>query len=69
MLAVGVLGRDRMEVGALVEVAFRKYNAAKASEENNKPDNYVRQEAERGEIEDVRDGAGNGNWMGRRRSG
>lgn len=46
LLAVGIIGRDRKEVGFLVEVAFKKYNAAKASEENNKPDNYVRQTPE-----------------------
>lgn len=43
LLAVGIIGRDRKEVGVLVEVAFKKYNAVKASEENNRPDNYVRQ--------------------------
>ncbi|KAK3390787.1 hypothetical protein B0H63DRAFT_123303 [Podospora didyma] len=42
LLAVGVIGRDRKEVGYLVQVAFKKYNAAKASEENNVPENYVR---------------------------
>ena len=43
LLAVGVVGRDRKEAGLLVEVAFKKYNAAKASEENNLPENYVSQ--------------------------
>ncbi len=43
LLAVGVIGRDRKETGLLVEVAFKKYNAAKASEENNLPENYVSQ--------------------------
>ncbi|KAK8068746.1 hypothetical protein PG994_005362 [Apiospora phragmitis] len=43
LLAVGVLGRSRREVGLLVEVAFRKYNAAKESEENNRADMYVQQ--------------------------
>lgn len=43
LLAVGVLGRNRKEVGYLVEIAFKKYNAARASEENNRPDSYVRQ--------------------------
>lgn len=46
LLAVGVIGRDRKEVGLLVEVAFKKYNAAKASEENNRPDMYVNQPME-----------------------
>ncbi|KAK3987603.1 hypothetical protein QBC44DRAFT_371935 [Cladorrhinum sp. PSN332] len=32
LLAVGVIGRDRKEVGLLVQVAFKKYNAAKESE-------------------------------------
>ena len=43
LLAVGVVGRDRKEAGLLVEVGFKKYNAAKASEENNLPENYVSQ--------------------------
>ncbi|KAK4213295.1 hypothetical protein QBC37DRAFT_174413 [Rhypophila decipiens] len=42
LLAVGVIGRNRQEVGLLVQVAFKKYNAAKASEENNVPENWVR---------------------------
>ncbi|KAK4444904.1 hypothetical protein QBC34DRAFT_429502 [Podospora aff. communis PSN243] len=42
LLAVGVIGKDRKEVGLLVQIAFVKYNAAKASEENNVPENYVR---------------------------
>lgn len=42
LLAVGVIGRDRKEVGLLVQVAFVKYNAAKASEDNNVPENYIR---------------------------
>ncbi|KAK0722024.1 hypothetical protein B0T26DRAFT_739345 [Lasiosphaeria miniovina] len=41
LLAVGVIGRDRKEVGVLVQVAFKKYNAAKASVDNNVPENYV----------------------------
>ncbi|KAH8165037.1 hypothetical protein CIB48_g3208 [Xylaria polymorpha] len=41
LLAVGVIGRNRREVGLLVESAFKRYNAAKASEENNDPDFYV----------------------------
>ncbi|KAK8121386.1 C6 transcription factor [Apiospora kogelbergensis] len=43
LLAVGIIGRNRHEVGVLVEVAFRKYNAAKESEENNRADMYVQQ--------------------------
>ncbi|KAK8052944.1 hypothetical protein PG996_012245 [Apiospora saccharicola] len=43
LLAVGIIGRNRREVGVLVEVAFRKYNAAKESEENNRADMYVQQ--------------------------
>ncbi|KAK6196560.1 hypothetical protein LQW54_011449 [Pestalotiopsis sp. IQ-011] len=46
LLAAGVIGRDRREVGMLVEVAFKRYNAAKASEENNRPDMYVCQPLE-----------------------
>ncbi|KAI1196775.1 hypothetical protein F5X97DRAFT_344333 [Nemania serpens] len=41
LLAVGVIGRNRREVGLLVESAFKRYNAAKASEENNDPEFYV----------------------------
>ncbi|KAI8949359.1 hypothetical protein F4801DRAFT_403930 [Xylaria longipes] len=41
LLAVGVIGRNRREVGLLVESAFKRYNAAKTSEENNDPDFYV----------------------------
>ncbi|KAH6646205.1 hypothetical protein BKA67DRAFT_696095 [Truncatella angustata] len=46
LLAVGVIGKDKREVGLLVEVAFKKYNAAKANEVNNKPDFYVTQSEE-----------------------
>jgi hypothetical protein len=46
LLSVGVIGRDRREVGMLVEVAFKRYNAAKADEENNRPDMYVNQPME-----------------------
>jgi len=42
LLAVGIIGRNRKEVGLLVQVAFLKYNAAKQSEENNVPENYTR---------------------------
>lgn len=48
LLAVGVIGRDRKEVGLLVEMAFKRYNAAMASEENNRPDSYVPQTVEGG---------------------
>ncbi|KAI3331438.1 hypothetical protein HD806DRAFT_160401 [Xylariaceae sp. AK1471] len=41
LLAVGVIGRNRREAGLLVESAFKRYNAAKASEENNDPEFYV----------------------------
>ncbi|KAI0860645.1 hypothetical protein F4860DRAFT_199732 [Xylaria cubensis] len=41
LLVVGVIGRNRREVGLLVESAFKRYNAAKMSEENNDPDFYV----------------------------
>ncbi|OTA99830.1 hypothetical protein M426DRAFT_324816 [Hypoxylon sp. CI-4A] len=43
LLAVGVIGRNRKEVGLLVESAFKRYNAAKMSVENNSPDFYVNQ--------------------------
>ncbi len=46
LLVAGVVGRDRKEVGLLVEIAFKQYNAVLASEENNKPENYVRQRLE-----------------------
>ncbi|RYO85526.1 hypothetical protein DL766_005725 [Monosporascus sp. MC13-8B] len=38
LLAVGVIGRNRAEVGLLVEHAFKRYNAAIASDENNHAD-------------------------------
>jgi SMODS and SLOG-associating 2TM effector domain len=41
LLSVGVIGRNRKEVGLLVEEAFKKYNAAKLNEENNRPTSYV----------------------------
>lgn len=46
LLAAGVVGRDRKEVGGLVEMVFRRFNAAKASEENNRPEAYVSQGVE-----------------------
>jgi hypothetical protein len=46
LLATGVIGRDRVEVGGLVELAFKRYNAAKMSEENNRPESYVSQSVE-----------------------
>ena len=33
LLSVGVIGRDRKEVGFLVQTAFKKYNAAKQCEQ------------------------------------
>ncbi|KAK4641035.1 hypothetical protein QC761_608820 [Podospora bellae-mahoneyi] len=40
LLSVGVIGRDRKEVGLLVQVAFKKYNAAKECEEaTSQPEN------------------------------
>jgi hypothetical protein len=41
LLSVGIIGRNRKEVGLLVEEAFKKYNVAKTNEENNRPDSYV----------------------------
>lgn len=41
LIATGINGRDRKEIGVLVQSAFRKYNSAKLSEENNRPNNYV----------------------------
>lgn len=41
LLATGVIGRGNRDVGVLVESAFKKFNSAKLSEENNRPDNYV----------------------------
>lgn len=46
LLEAGVIGCDRQGVNLLVETAFRMYNAVLASEENNRPDSYVRQEPE-----------------------
>ena len=42
LLAAGVIGKDRKEVGALVETAFKKYNAAKQCEDDNKPETYIK---------------------------
>ena len=39
---MGVIGRNRKEVGLLVQVAFKKYNAVRQSEENNRNESYVR---------------------------
>jgi len=65
LIAVGVAGRDRVEVGELVELAFKKYNAAKASEENNRPDAYVRQAPEPARQADGTGPAGGyGAWAG-----
>lgn len=41
LLATGIIGRDNKEIGVLVESAFRKYESAQKSVENNRPDNYV----------------------------
>lgn len=41
LLSVGIIGRNRKEVGLLVEEAFKKYNAAKSNEENNRPSSYI----------------------------
>lgn len=41
LLAMGIIGRDNSEVGVLVESAYRKYESAQKSVENNRPDNYV----------------------------
>ncbi|KAK7748770.1 hypothetical protein SLS53_000794 [Cytospora paraplurivora] len=41
LLATGIIGRNRKEVGVLVESVFRKYNSVKLSEESNRPDNYI----------------------------
>lgn len=60
LLAVGIIGRNRREVGLLVEVAFRKYNAAKESEENNRADMYVQQPEDENSV-----GAGKSGGAGR----
>jgi hypothetical protein len=59
LLAVGIIGRDRREVGLLVEVAFKKYNAAKASAENNRPESYVRQREDDDDDDNRSGGSGN----------
>ncbi|CAN8102748.1 unnamed protein product [Discula destructiva] len=41
LLMTGIIGRDNRDIGVLVESAFKKFNSAKRSEENNRPDNYV----------------------------
>lgn len=41
LLVTGIIGRDNRDIGVLVESAFKKFNSAKLSEENNRPDNYV----------------------------
>src|SRR5262249_13439078 len=67
LITVGVAGIDRFEVGGLVETAFKKYNAAKASEENNRPDSYVRQQPEgpaAHERDDMMGGRGRGGQGG-----
>lgn len=58
LLSVGIIGRNRMEVGLLVEEAFKKYNAAKANEENNRPTSYVNAPEEPSRVHgDVRNGS------------
>ncbi|KAI2609474.1 uncharacterized protein GGS25DRAFT_484917 [Hypoxylon fragiforme] len=57
LLAVGVIGRNRKEVGLLVESAFKRYNSAKMSVENNSPDYYANQPDM---SDDMTDGPGNG---------
>ncbi|KAK8045583.1 C6 transcription factor [Apiospora rasikravindrae] len=64
LLAVGIIGRNRHEVGLLVEVAFRKYNAAKESEENNRADMYVQQPEDENSV-----GAGKGGANGAAKNG
>lgn len=41
LLVTGIIGRDNRDIGVLVESAFRKYESAQMSVENNRPDNYV----------------------------
>lgn len=41
LLVTGIIGRDNRDIGVLVESAFRKYESAQLSVENNRPDNYV----------------------------
>lgn len=41
LLVTGVIGRDNRDIGVLVESAFRKYDSAQLSAENNRPENYV----------------------------
>ncbi|KAK8131741.1 hypothetical protein PG984_008179 [Apiospora sp. TS-2023a] len=61
LLAVGIIGRNRREVGVLVEVAFRKYNAAKESEENNRADMYVQQPEDENSVGAGKNGGGSSN--------
>ncbi|KAJ9244225.1 hypothetical protein DTO169E5_1830 [Paecilomyces variotii] len=48
LIAAGIIGSDREQIGHLIEATFRKYNAAKATSENNKASSYVKQQTERG---------------------
>lgn len=41
LLVTGIIGRDNKDIGVLVESAFRKYDSAQNSVENNRPDNYI----------------------------
>ncbi|KAI1436274.1 hypothetical protein GGR50DRAFT_651433 [Xylaria sp. CBS 124048] len=61
LLAVGVIGRNRREVGLLVESAFKRYNAAKASEETNDPEYYVYHQPSGNGGGNYSNGNGNGN--------
>ncbi|GAD99526.1 conserved hypothetical protein [Paecilomyces variotii No. 5] len=47
LIAAGIIGFDREQIGHLIEAAFKKYNAAKATSENNKMSSYVKQQTER----------------------
>jgi len=55
LIAAGIIGSDREQIGHLIEATFRKYNAAKATSENNKPSSYVKQQTERGRNADGAD--------------
>lgn len=47
LLSAGIIGRDNKEVGALVETAFKKYNAARASVDANRVGSYIQQPEQR----------------------
>jgi hypothetical protein len=46
LIVIGVAGRTRDEVGALVEEAFRKWNAAKDRSDNSRPEDFQDDEGE-----------------------